>query len=199
MGPIEALRDAVAYVQWRWANEAGPDCVAFDALHGTDTAAWTLDYEPTPVPLAASLLSMWDGDPRVTTFVDLGCGKGRVCLQAARLPFREVIGVEWRRGLARTAARNAARDRGPGRVAPVRVVRGDAGTFALPAGNLLLFLFNPFDRDVVEDVVLGLADRPADAIYVHPRHADVFRAGGFRELRRLGAADVEDDWHWLRR
>lgn len=199
MGPIAAVKEVWSYLKWRWANEGSAACVAFDATHGTETARWTLDYEPAPVPLVAERLGRWVGDHASTTFVDLGCGKGRVCLQAARYPFREVVGVELRAGLARVAARNAAADRGPGRVARVRIVHGDAATVDLPDGPLLLWLFNPFEEDVVEAVVRRIGDRSADVLYVHPRHLLPWWRAGFRELDGGGAVAVEDDWRWLRR
>ena len=50
-------------------------------------------YVPSPwyvLPRALRYLGVSDHD----TFVDFGCGKGRVVHQAARRPFRRVIGVE---------------------------------------------------------------------------------------------------------
>src|SRR5215472_1458160 len=41
------------------------------------------------------------------TFVDLGCGKGRVLLMARELGFGRIIGVEFAPALAKVARRNA--------------------------------------------------------------------------------------------
>jgi SAM-dependent methyltransferase len=61
----------------------------------------TLDSDPLP-PIAASTprkviqwsLSFLPEDPGGFTFVDMGCGLGRVIYEAARLPFERVVGFE---------------------------------------------------------------------------------------------------------
>src|SRR5258708_741778 len=79
------------------------------------------------------------------TIIDLGCGKGRPLLVASEYPFRSVIGVELSPSLVLDARKNAATlSQQFSRRAPIKVEQHDAGQFALPAGNAVIFLYNPF-------------------------------------------------------
>jgi SAM-dependent methyltransferase len=84
------------------------------------------------------------------SFIDVGAGMGRAMLLAARLPFRQVVGVELNPTLARIARKNLTVWRASGQaVAPMKLVCGDAVEFLLPHGPCLAFLFNPFGATVM--------------------------------------------------
>ena len=142
----------------------------FDGEYGTDTSGFVpveeldqLEHEavrvharpyggsqPSIVGTALAALGPLD----LFTFVDLGCGKGRPLLVASEFPFREIVGVELSAPLAKIARHNAdliAR-RFPQRT-PIKIVLGDAAQFQPPAGNLVLFLYNPFDDETIGNVV----------------------------------------------
>lgn len=128
------------------------------------------------------------------TFIDLGCGKGRVLMLAADYPFRAVLGVELNPQLARIARANLNRwFRVPHACTNVRVVAGDILELALPPGPVLLYLFNAFDRSVARAFVdeLENASRtrtsPIDVIYMHPDQADLFERSSTVEV----LADVD--------
>jgi SAM-dependent methyltransferase len=130
------------------------------------------------------------------TLVDIGCGKGRVVLLASEYAFREVTGVELNPQLASMARRNlnrwmrrkrwvplVSRFWRPGRPAPqVRILEGDALSFPLPDGPVVLFFFNSFEEQMVrmwlDSLVEAAATRsaPIDLIYLHPEHHEVFAA-----------------------
>lgn len=70
---------------------------------GLDTSGWTWVPEHEHPDRSRYLPTAWHVLPRVLryvgvsdsdVFVDFGCGKGRVVHQAAKRPFRRVIGVE---------------------------------------------------------------------------------------------------------
>ncbi len=96
-------------------------------------------------------------DPERFTFLDLGCGKGRVLAVASELAFREVVGIELSPELARSARDNArvVATRFPARPA-IRVVTGDAVDPELAPGDLVIFLYNPFDMDLMAQLVANL-------------------------------------------
>lgn len=124
------------------------------------------------------------------TFIDLGCGKGRVLMLASRLPFREVIGIELNQQLAAIAERNVERWESLGEArCPIRVQAGDATEPPLPGTPTLLFLYNAF----AEPLVCRLADNIArsngssvvDLIYQNADSAKVFTPElGFSEVWR---------------
>jgi SAM-dependent methyltransferase len=105
--------------------------------------------------------------PEEFTFVDLGCGKGRAMMLAAELPFREVVGIDISPSLVESARQNLER----AQIANARVVCQNAANWQLPAGNLLVYLFNPFVGPVFRRVVRNLCVcSSADLwiIYVNP-------------------------------
>jgi len=84
------------------------------------------------------------------TFVDVGCGKGRVMLLAALQGFNRIIGIEFASVVAGLAEQNLARFSGR-KPAEWRVINADATTIDLPLGApLLIYCFNPFDAEIWE-------------------------------------------------
>jgi len=145
-------------------------------------------YEPTPVREALALLDASPLAPPTTTFVDVGAGMGRVVLLAARRPFRTVVGVELSPALAEIARDNLAAANDPLRVAgDVRIVRGDAARFAVPRGDLLLYLFNPFRAPVLAALLERLRrDRSREVVLLYhtPVEREVIDADPDYELVR---------------
>ena len=83
-------------------------------------------------------------------FLDLGCGKGRALVVASEFPFRSVIGVEISPELAKLAEENAqVIGRNFPERTPITVVNGDALDYALPEGNLIIYLYNPFGQELI--------------------------------------------------
>ena len=114
------------------------------------------------------------------SFVDIGCGKGRVVLLASEYAFREIVGVELNPQLASTARRNLRRWMRRKRACRnVRIADGDAVSFPLPDGPVVLFFFNSFEEEMVrlwlDSLVEAAATRsaPIDVIYLHPEHHKV--------------------------
>lgn len=118
------------------------------------------------------------------SFVDLGCGKGRVVLLASELPFRRVTGVELHPDLCAIARRNVERWLRRRRACPrIEVACGDVLDMPIPDGPVVLFLFNSFEAEVVRLLMQRLAEAaltragsaagPIDLLYVHPDHAAI--------------------------
>lgn len=140
-------------------GELDPEAIGDALEHATH-------YEPSPVGQAEALLDASPLDPRDATFVDLGAGMGRVMLLAARRPFRQVVGVEVSPALVEIARENLAGARDALRVVrDVRVVRADAAAYALPPGNLVVYLYNPFHGAVFDAVV--------ERLHAAAEHAEV--------------------------
>ena len=87
-------------------------------------------------------------------FTDVGCGHGRVLIEAARQsPGAQVVGVEIDPRVAATA--HAVSRRYPN----ITVIDG-AAPEAMPAETTYAFMFNPFPGSVVLDVLAKLARQP---------------------------------------
>ncbi len=119
-------------------------------------------YEPTPVGDLERLLAHVPFPFERATFVDLGAGMGRALFAAAHFPFRQIVGVEISPALVAVARDNLAAyidlRADDLRCRDIRIVRGDASAFRFPKGDLVVYLYNPFDGALVARAVAGLAN-----------------------------------------
>lgn len=155
----------------------------FDRKHGTNTGMQAEDdaglpqehegYEGAPPRLFHRIIRSLDIAAARYAFIDLGSGKGKALLLASHHPFRRIIGVEYNPRLDTIAAANARIYRHPERcMYTIETVCGDAGAFELPAGDLLIYLFNPFKAAIMERVLANLeralqADGGRDVLVVY--------------------------------
>jgi SAM-dependent methyltransferase len=223
---VRAARDHLKK-KLRRAPQTPPDTVTwlptaeheFDRRYGVDTSGlvWSVDlktgsrsdawntayYGIGPSVFHRVMAQVPESLVRTATFIDLGCGKGRAVLLASEYPFAQVIGVEIAPQLHRVAVENVARyaavrDAEAGReIAPMSVVLEDAALYQLPAGPLVVYLYHPFCRPVLEKVVrnLGrsLAEQPRAAaiIYINHELRDELDRTPF--LEQVWSATVEMD------
>ena len=85
----------------------------------------------------------------LTTFIDVGAGKGKACFYASG-HFAQVIGIEFSRELVDAAQENLRRSGKRN----IQFICADAAQYDLPEGPSLVFLFNPFDSALLEQFVL---------------------------------------------
>ena len=196
----------------------------FDAMHGTDTAGsvepgdlgiddaettkQAIRYLPSPLRVTSWMLDRIGVDPSRCSFVDLGCGKGRVLLIAGRRPFRNIVGVEISTDLAAIARRNIERFRPPSsQVRAITVENTDVREFDMPAGDLLIHMYHPFDPAISSAVFARLAatrDAPSRRIVVAyltytqsvPSVAEMFAAFPWLRLVRYEES-VRGRYNWL--
>lgn len=92
-----------------------------------------------------------------TTFIDIGSGKSRTLLLASHYPFRNIVGVEFARELVAVARRNITSYRNPGqKCRALSVVEGDAAAYPFPDAPLVVYFYNPFSKDVFDQVLANL-------------------------------------------
>ena len=181
-------------IRARW-NES-----AFDRQFGLDTTAYipvgalgvggpsekhASPYAGVGVSLLRSTLS---GLPIANfaefTFIDYGSGKGRALLIASEFGVSSIIGVEFSSYLHRIAQENVRKlEARLQRQLNVTLVNQDAALYQPPPGKKVAFFFNPFDSEIMSQVLLKLYD-PSHTpdlfvIYVNPRNKELFE---------------EDDW-----
>lgn len=132
------------------------------------------------------------------TFVDLGCGKGRVLVVASEFNFKGVIGVDLSKPVLDKARENAAivRSRFPGR-ASIKLVQGNAFKFMPEEDKLVFYLYHPFGREGVEQFVAGIEEKIENesaqvfVVYCNPVWAGVLDHSRF--LSRWSAATLPYD------
>jgi SAM-dependent methyltransferase len=122
-------------------------------------------------------------------FVDFGSGKGRVVLEAARRPFRRVVGIEVAPVLHAAAEANLAAARASLRCRDVQLLNADARDVPIPDDLTTAFFFNPFRGEVFETVARGLAEsakrspRRIRIVYVNPQEEAALLAAGARRVQ----------------
>jgi SAM-dependent methyltransferase len=175
-----------------------------DLKTGSPNDAWnTAYYGIGPSVFHRVMAQVPETLQRTATFIDLGCGKGRAVLLASQYSFARVIGVEIAPQLHRVATENvrrytAAREReAEPAPAPMRVLLEDAARYRFPSGPLVVYLYHPFCRPVLDRVLrnLGrsLAEEPRGAavIYINHELRDALDRAPF--LQRVWCATVEMD------
>jgi hypothetical protein len=115
------------------------------------------------------------------TFIDIGAGLGRAVMIASFYPFARVIGVEMNPDLARRARDNLAIWTKTSRACnAIEVAAEDATEFPWPRSPLVIYMFNPFERPVMErlldslEIALHNGSGPIHILYVHPIEAAAF-------------------------
>lgn len=155
---------------------------------GSENVAHATEYAPTPVRGFWLSVGSLDIDSRRFSFVDLGSGKGRTVVLAAKLPFRSIEGIEFSKELHELARRNVEASCRPSDRDRIKLYHGDVVDHEFPEHPLVVYLFNPFGPPVLAAVLRNLASsfrrrpRPIFVVYMNPVHRGLFEARGFRKL-----------------
>jgi SAM-dependent methyltransferase len=172
----------------------------FDRKHGTDTSgrkpvflmrtrsanvAFGTRYHPVVEADLNDALAQLPLDPRAFAFVDVGSGKGRAVLMAASMGFKRCVGVEYDADMAGVARRNALKMR-----VRAEFVYADIVDYEWPSEDTVVFLFNPFGKEVFQAFVRRLspilASRRVYIVYFHAWCADLIDAvPGMRRMNGL--------------
>lgn len=157
-------------------------------------------YEPSGWMDLRRILKARDVSPD-DVFADLGSGKGRVVLQAARYEFRRVIGVEIAAELTAVAQANVDSCRIDLTCRDIELVTADVLEYQLPADVTVAYLYNPFRGDIFARFVTRLLEdvdrdpRPLRLIYSTPmEHELLMRTGRFRVIREARGFRPGREW-----
>jgi SAM-dependent methyltransferase len=162
------MQGAIA-ARFAWWVKRGSG-IAFDLFHNVDTGSgWpaqsgdivspnrdkAVPYDPAPWRTLRRSLELGSLRANGFTFVDVGCGKGKVLLSAVAQPFGRIVGIEFSPALCRIADNNLASARLiRRRCFAVQISCSDAVEYRVPNEPTIFFFYNPFTYDVME-VVLG--------------------------------------------
>lgn len=132
-------------------------------------------YQPSFVmPNIFSYLDVNEKDK----LLDIGCGKGYAMYLFSAFPFCKIDGIESNSTLAHIARENLDKLY-PGD-SRFHVFEMDARDFMNYREYDVLYLFNPFDEVIIDDICRKLGDcRPNKIIYQMPHYIDIFIQYGF--------------------
>jgi SAM-dependent methyltransferase len=171
----------------------------FDRRQGTDTSRIVdlatdgihtegrIPYVPSSwrnLPSALRHIPISDDD----VFLDLGSGKGRVVLQAAKRPFKRVIGVELSTELHAIARANLEAVRPRLRCQDVELIEADITDYQVPDDVTIAYAYNPVRGELFEAAMNALIashdrrPRPMHLLYRYPREHDLITASGRFDL-----------------
>ena len=157
---------------------------------------YTSAYKPIYSSFSLSVLLLsFQIDLSEYIFIDLGSGKGRAILMASMMPFKKIIGVEFSGILNDIAKSNV--DKFPKNIQLCRNITfytADATEFIFPGEKYILYMFNPFDKRVMEQVIGNISKqfykKPVHiiVIYINPQFGYLFEA---LEFMRQKESDYE--------
>ena len=136
-----------------------------------------------------------DIDFQEFTFLDLGSGKGRALLLAARFPFRSIVGLEFVTDFHLIAMDNL-NTLTPNMRRRILLINDDVIRYQIPLVPLVVFLFNPFDVHITKQVAQKLSDsyrykpRPLIVFYLNPVFLTVFTKLGWREVESFSLSSI---------
>jgi tRNA A58 N-methylase Trm61 len=127
-------------------------------------------------------------------FIDIGCGKGFVLVNATKYPYKRITGIEIDEETADIARKNVSilklEDR-------ITITTADATDYIYDAYDHI-FLYNPFPgnvlRIVVESILKSLTNNPRKLtiIYFHPSDHNIFMETGRFEVVKTLHSFIKD-------
>ena len=158
-------------------------------------------YQAVPLRVFDEMTACLPSDLSSFSFIDIGSGKGRALVLAARLGFNEAIGLELSPNLHRIAEKNLAKVRGSVRT-NLRALNMDARLFKFPVKRTVVFLHNPFGEEVTREVITNIESAyqgmncPVFLLYHWPVHRQVLEERGtWKEIGR-GAWRGDFGFEW---
>lgn len=190
------LTGGVAGADAGWVQAVHAADADFDRRHGVDTGGIVelhrlpvvganrrhgVKHVAVPPDEFEAAFAALSGPVAGHTFVDIGCGKGRALLMAARHPFARLVGVEFAPALAEAAHRNTR-----ALAVPVELHCADAADYRFPDGPLVIYLYNPFGRQVMDAVARHAAQAPGpvQVMYLNPFQEQSWLKAGFQVTAR---------------
>ena len=179
--PITRARTSVTHVRSRinnvvWEKRLGISTRGMVAVDHFDSMPYgTMSYH-----LVWPVLNHLNLGPS-DTFVDVGCGKGRVLCCAARYGVERVDGVDFDASFCDAARVNAQRMKG--RRAPISVLTGTADKFDY-SDTTVLFFFNPFGAATMAPLLEQIASQATRSLriaYGQPTADEVFKQQSWLE------------------
>jgi predicted RNA methylase len=153
---------------------------------GKSTWIYGSNYQGVAPNILARVLHELSVDFERFTFADFGSGKGRAILVASSFPFKRIIGVEYSAKLNEIARQNLqCYPNSAKRCREIEVVCADATRFPIPDGPLVLFFYNPFGGQAMENAVQNIRlsflqnPRRIIVIYFSPEFANLWKKADF--------------------
>ena len=155
---------------------------------GEDDRAHASIYQPVNFYTAEMLMNQLEASDLQVSFLDVGCGKGRVLSIAAFYGFTNITGIDFAPALCNHAIQLAEETEEKYKRTEIVVECIDAREYEIEPGTSVIFMFNPFDdlvmKDFLEQVQKSLREYPRKIkiLYANPQCRKLLLDAGFSEL-----------------
>jgi cyclopropane fatty-acyl-phospholipid synthase-like methyltransferase len=128
---------------------------------------------------------LFPGEKRL---IDVGSGKGRVMVAAAHYGFKNIIGVDFAKELCAAAERNINKIKTQFPGTTFNIYCKDILNYAINANDKVFFLFNPFNREIMEKFLAKIDQsvnehrRTIYIIYANPQQKEILLQKGYKEI-----------------
>ena len=152
------------------------------------------EYMPVNYALLEDLLFHVPTEAKQGVFLDIGCGKGRAMCVAAANGFHKVSGIDIAKELIDEAEINLQSIHNQYKLTESSLHWIDVVEYEIPNNISCVFLFNPFEQNIVETLIRKLLTsgrKPGARLYVlyaSPQHAERFLRNGFTEIYQVKKA-----------
>jgi SAM-dependent methyltransferase len=112
--------------------------------------------------------------------LDIGCGYGKVLNFGMMLNFKEVVGIDLDHSAIEKANSNCRQMQKNGYATSFKIFETDATKYVIPKNTNIIYLFNPFGKITMKDVVENIVEyyktsrKDLYVVYSVPVHQDLF-------------------------
>lgn len=159
----------------KFGTETSNTCLVKDSEPLSSHVEDASVYAPTIGSVFKMIMNNLDIQHSEYSFIDLGSGKGRALLLASNYPFKKIIGVEFCKKLHKTCIKNIDIYKSKTKVLnDFELHLEDASAYKFPTGNIVIYLFNPFDEKIFLAIIDNIKNSELEAkrkiivIYWHP-------------------------------
>ena len=130
-----------------------------------------------------------------TSFIDYGCGKGRVLIMAAIKGFKKIVGIDLAKELCVISSENIDKVKSQFSKTQFTIEQADATLYTNIDQIQTFFFFNPFGRSVMDKVVeqidKSIIRNPREVfiIYINPLYVDCFIHNNYNLVYELRSKD----------
>lgn len=117
------------------------------------------------------------------TFIDIGCGKGRVCFVAEKVGYKKVLGIDLDAELIQNAIDNGHKIN-----SRVEFINCNALDYNFNHREAVYFLFNPFSESILKQVLIKIKENSHSKtliIYMNPTQEKVFTSLNIKPIKQV--------------